>query len=146
MKAENTTKETAAESLLTRRQVLRGAAGAGLLMLLPMLQQDAEAAPGQWVAVGKNAQFKTNQPHRVALAGGRVIFVTRISATKLIALSAKCTHQGCEVGWDKAAKVFLCPCHGSKFAAQGKALRGPAQRPLPSFTVTQKGGQVLVKT
>jgi isorenieratene synthase len=53
------------------------------------------------------------------------------------AVSLTCTHQGCTV--QKAADgKFHCPCHGAVFAADGKVLKGPAQRDLPKFKVVQR--------
>ncbi|MGW8764424.1 FAD-dependent oxidoreductase [Streptomyces sp. NPDC055815] len=42
----------------------------------------------------------------------------------------RCTHMGCELGFDEAEQTWECPCHGSRFAADGTVLQGPATRPL----------------
>ncbi len=47
------------------------------------------------------------------------------------ALSLVCTHLGCTVAVNDGG--FACPCHGSRFDAQGRVLRGPAQKPLNSL-------------
>ncbi|WP_254721688.1 FAD-dependent oxidoreductase [Kovacikia minuta] len=53
------------------------------------------------------------------------------------ALSLTCTHQGCTVQPDTKGE-FHCPCHGAVFDADGRVLRGPAQRDLPRFKVLQQ--------
>ena len=63
----------------------------------------------------------------------------------LIAVNPTCNHAGCSVAWQKAEKTFVCPCHDSKFATDGKVLQGPADQPLPQYVAKIEGDSVLVK-
>lgn len=139
-----------------RREFLLMAIGTGLGLVLPASvlaapTETKEAA--KWVQIGKADQFVANQPRRVVLPNSAgVIYVTRAAGTPetpgaLTALSARCTHRGCEVGWDPKAAPggeFICPCHGAVFTPDGKNVRGPARKPLVPVLVKENAGQVLV--
>ncbi len=49
---------------------------------------------------------------------------------KIYRCSATCTHLGCIVHWNDSEKTWDCPCHGSRFAIDGKVLNSPAKEPL----------------
>jgi menaquinol-cytochrome c reductase iron-sulfur subunit len=77
------------------------------------------------------------------------------------AISGACTHLGCTVKYTKlnqpkqverngekkdVAFEFLCPCHGSKYYADGTNYAGPAPRPLRWYKleVSPDDGQLVV--
>jgi glycine/D-amino acid oxidase-like deaminating enzyme/nitrite reductase/ring-hydroxylating ferredoxin subunit len=45
-------------------------------------------------------------------------------------LSAVCPHLGCIVAWNLTEKTWDCPCHGSKYGADGRVYQGPANSDL----------------
>jgi Rieske Fe-S protein len=65
----------------------------------------------------------------------RPVSVVRFSATEWRAFDATCTHQACAVDHVPAARLFACPCHGSKFDEAGVVTHGPATAPLSKLTV-----------
>jgi glycine/D-amino acid oxidase-like deaminating enzyme/nitrite reductase/ring-hydroxylating ferredoxin subunit len=71
--------------------------------------------------------------------GGKLLAVYRSDDGGLQAVSAACTHLGCAVHWNSAEKSWDCPCHGSRFAADGAVLHGPARRPLAAATLEEDG-------
>ncbi len=63
----------------------------------------------------------------------------------LLAVNPTCPHKSCTVEWLSDRKEFVCPCHDSRFAATGTVIKGPAQKPLPTYATKIEQGQVLVK-
>ncbi len=62
----------------------------------------------------------------------------------LYAISAVCTHLGCIVSAQEEGG-FFCPCHGSRFDAEGKVVAGPAPRPLMYLDLNlSPDGQLVV--
>jgi glycine/D-amino acid oxidase-like deaminating enzyme/nitrite reductase/ring-hydroxylating ferredoxin subunit len=57
----------------------------------------------------------------------------------ITALSPACTHMGCFVQWNPAEKSWDCPCHGSRFATDGRVIQGPAIKDLEQIDVNQQG-------
>jgi Rieske Fe-S protein len=59
------------------------------------------------------------------------------------AFTRTCTHLGCSVPAPTGG-VITCPCHGSRFNANGDVTGGPAASSLAHFVVTIAGGRVCV--
>ncbi|MEJ8824891.1 Rieske 2Fe-2S domain-containing protein [Variovorax humicola] len=69
------------------------------------------------------------------------------AADGVVAYSAFCTHQGCDVNsWVAAESALLCFCHFSKFAPNQEAAvtAGPAPRPLPALPLKADGGKLVI--
>jgi glycine/D-amino acid oxidase-like deaminating enzyme/nitrite reductase/ring-hydroxylating ferredoxin subunit len=67
----------------------------------------------------------------IVRVGASQYAVSRSESGELVVLSARCTHLGCIVGWNPADRAWECPCHGSRFAADGTVVQGPATKDLP---------------
>ncbi|RYG76845.1 FAD-dependent oxidoreductase, partial [bacterium] len=66
----------------------------------------------------------------LVLHEGRKAAAWRDESGKVTLCSAICTHMKCVVRWNKAARTWDCPCHGSRFRPTGEVLAGPAEAPL----------------
>ncbi len=70
--------------------------------------------------------------------------LVRLQSGEYEALSAKCTHLGCTVDFDRTKDFFFCNCHGSQFDINGKVLKGPATKPLPQYLVSVADNNIYV--
>lgn len=73
---------------------------------------------------------------------GRRAACSRDRKGKLAKVSAVCTHMGCLVRWNRAERTWDCPCHGSRFQADGKVIAGPAETPLESVSSRKRSRAV----
>ncbi len=61
---------------------------------------------------------------------GEKVAVCRDAEGLLHAVSAICTHLGCQVAFNPSEQTWDCPCHGSRFDLDGAVLDGPANQRL----------------
>ena len=69
------------------------------------------------------------------------------SVDGVLAFSAVCTHQGCDVTeWKASEKTLLCFCHSSQFNPfnNGAVAVGPAAKALPSCSLVEKDGVLVL--
>jgi Rieske Fe-S protein len=98
---------------------------------------------GRWIDVGVALDaLEEGAPVRASAGAIRVFVVRRGSA--VIAVSALCTHQPCELVWNASGRLLGCPCHGARFSAGGDALSVDFPHPLPLARTRVRSGRVEV--
>ena len=107
------------------------AASAGFLVsTFRFLVPNVLYEPPSRFAVGPPSQFP---PQTATFLEDHRLFVFN-SADGFYAISSVCTHLGCNV--KRSSQGFECPCHGSRFDANGQVVRGPASSPLSWFALS----------
>ena len=130
---------------------------------LTVLSQAFLALWGLGAAVAVGAYLKAPEKHaeRMVSAGllddyrvgeGRLVrhgvtpfYVVRLDATRVLALSAVCTHVRCILDYEPARRTLVCPCHDGRFDLSGNVLSGPPPRPLPGYPVSVRAGEIFVQ-
>lgn len=70
----------------------------------------------------------------VGLSVVESVIVHRENNGTIRVFSARCTHLGCHI--DRiVGDEAVCPCHGSRYRADGTVSAGPATRPLRPFRI-----------
>jgi cytochrome b6-f complex iron-sulfur subunit len=133
-----------------RRDFLAGAAFWTTAGALGFAALGVTRMPMPGVIPGKSAALKIGSPGDYPVndepvrVPGQNLFVIHDDAG-FWAVSAICSHLGCIVA--NTPEGFACPCHGSRFAPDGRVLQGPAPSPLSWFELSlAPDGQIVVHT
>ncbi|MEZ4866058.1 MAG: ubiquinol-cytochrome c reductase iron-sulfur subunit [Caldilineaceae bacterium] len=111
--------------------------------------------PTQWVNVGEVAALPVGKMQSTTYSVRRkdawrtseekgILYVYSDDGVIFTALSAICTHLGCNVHWMPENNDFRCPCHDAHFSRSGEVLSGPPQRPLIQLETKVEAGQLMV--
>jgi Rieske Fe-S protein len=67
---------------------------------------------------------------KIVTVDGRRAAAYRDEAGVVHAVSPICGHLGCLVTWNSAETTWDCPCHGSRYDYEGRAIQGPTVKDL----------------
>ena len=93
---------------------------------------DEAAAPELVLKFSENAELEKAGGWKIVEVGAQSVIVAN-TGEGYVACSAICTHKGCKVGYEFAARQFVCPCHKARFDESGKVVKGPAKTDLAQF-------------
>jgi menaquinol-cytochrome c reductase iron-sulfur subunit len=113
--------------------------------------------PPQWRDLGAVDDFRVGETVEVAYedpaplpwAGQTALtalWLRRTADQAFTAFALNCTHLGCPVNWRQDAELFLCPCHGGVYYADGSVAGGPPPLPLTQYSVRIENERVQVLT
>ena len=122
------------------------------LFFPPKLRKEDE-----WVEIGDVTKLSPDTPVEMVFRRNRVdgwkvnsekgtAWVVKHTDNSVTAFGPQCTHLGCAYHWDERKDEFLCPCHNSLFAIDGKVVSGPAPRPLDRYEIKIQGKKLLLGT
>jgi menaquinol-cytochrome c reductase iron-sulfur subunit len=114
-------------------------------------------APREWRGVGRVSSFVIGDTVAVTFAdasalpwagvtGKTAAWLRRVDDTTFVAFSINCAHLGCPVRWLADAHLFMCPCHGGVYYADGTVAAGPPPHPLTRYAVRVNDGNVEIQT
>lgn len=145
-------------TFLSRLSILAGSI-AGAIVAIPSVAflLGLRKVPHVWRTVGKLDDFQIGTTVKVAfldpsplpwsgVTANTAAWLRRESAEQFLAFSVDCTHLGCPVRWLPDANLFMCPCHGGVFYANGTVASGPPPKPLTKYPVRVEGGMVQILT
>ncbi len=112
--------------------------------------------PNDWLPLGQVSDFEIGKTVNVTItdpsslpwagiSAKSAAWLRRVNEEQFIAFSVHCTHMGCPVRWLSDAGLFMCPCHGGVYYADGTVAAGPPPIPLTRLAVRVANGQVQLK-
>jgi menaquinol-cytochrome c reductase iron-sulfur subunit len=105
--------------------------------------------PVDHFAVGETVAVKFEDAAALPWSGvsaRSAAWLRRDDPSSFTAFAVNCTHLGCPVRWLADPKLFLCPCHGGVYNADGSVAGGPPPKPLPRYRTRVRDGQVEILT
>jgi menaquinol-cytochrome c reductase iron-sulfur subunit len=72
-------------------------------------------------------------------------WVRRIAGAQFQVFAINCAHLGCPVRWFPESSLFMCPCHGGVYYADGSHASGPPPRGLFEYASKIESGQLCVR-
>jgi Rieske Fe-S protein len=110
----------------------------------------------EWVTLGALAQFPIGETRFATYrnprghawdgeTGNVACWVRHIGADTWQVFAVNCAHLGCPVRWFPQSGLFLCPCHGGAYYADGSRASGPPPRGLFEYDYKIEKGELWIK-
>ena len=124
--------------------------------LLSPVARGRHGAYESWLSLGPIEQFPAGQT-RLATYRNPVVtasdgetanvacWVRRIDADHFQVFAVNCAHLGCPVRWFPQSGLFMCPCHGGAYYADGARASGPPERGLFEYSYKAERGELLIR-
>lgn len=108
-----------------------------------------------WVALGSVDQFPVGQTRLTSYktpwtrpwdgeTDQVACYVRREGTRQFKVFAINCAHLGCPVRWFPQSQLFMCPCHGGVYYADGSRASGPPERGLFTYNYKVFGGQLHI--
>jgi quinol---cytochrome c reductase iron-sulfur subunit, bacillus type len=109
-----------------------------------------------WLRLGTLEQFPVSQtrlavyrnPAAAAWDGQTAdipCWVRNVDGQSFQIFAINCAHLGCPVRWFPQSNLFMCPCHGGVYYADGSLAAGPPPRGLFKYSYKLEDGQLFIK-
>jgi hypothetical protein len=108
-----------------------------------------------WISLGDPAQFPEGQTRLASfvdpyhapwdgITSKSACWVRRISEREFQIFAVNCAHLGCPVRWFPQSELFMCPCHGGVYYADGSRAAGPPPRGLFEYKYKLENGELMI--
>jgi menaquinol-cytochrome c reductase iron-sulfur subunit len=155
-------RSTRREVFLKLAVLLNGVAG--LALAVPMLRyllspiiRGRRAGSRAWVSLGSVDQFPAGETRFATYinpvvtpsdgsTAGVACWVRNVGGQRFQIFAINCAHLGCPVRWFPQSSLFMCPCHGGAYYADGSRASGPPERGLFEYRYRVKDGTLFIES
>lgn len=124
-------------------------------LLSPARRQKMQDALS-WVELGALASFPEGQTRMATFRNPSTrpwdgqtadipCWVRRLQGQDFQVFAVNCAHLGCPVRWFPQSNLFLCPCHGGAYYADGSRAAGPPPRGLFRYEFKVENDRLLIR-
>jgi Rieske Fe-S protein len=157
----NETKDLSRRAFFAKIGLLLNAGAATLLaipvigfLLSPVLRARKSTSQA-WVSLGSIDRFPTGQTRMATYrnpylnswdgeTANIACWVRHVEADRFQVFAINCAHLGCPVRWFPQSELFMCPCHGGAYYADGSRAAGPPPRGLFEYPYKIQGSELMV--
>ena len=122
-------------------------------ILSPTIKPPTEAQ--RWVSLGTTDKFPVGETRLASfrnaverpsdgVTANLPCWVRNIDGEKFQVFAINCAHLGCPVRWFPESNLFLCPCHGGAYYADGARASGPPERGLFEYRHRITAGELWI--
>jgi menaquinol-cytochrome c reductase iron-sulfur subunit len=122
-------------------------------ILGPALKRDSSFR--SWVSLGPVSDFPEGQTRLAdyrnpgatdsdGVTAKVACWVRHIHGTQFQVFAINCAHLGCPVRWFAQARLFMCPCHGGAYYADGSRASGPPERGLFEYRYSIDDNNLMI--
>jgi len=147
--------------LLKLAMMLNGIVGVALAIpvvryLFSPVTRDRKPGSRAWVPLGRLDAFPAGET-RYATYRNPVVtpsdgdtanigcWVRNVDGERFQVFAVNCAHLGCPVRWFPQSNLFMCPCHGGAYYADGSRASGPPERGLFEQRYKIEGGNLFIE-
>jgi Rieske Fe-S protein len=108
-----------------------------------------------WVPIGSPEDFPAGETKLITFKnpftnpwdGDTAMVPAYVRSTALgdyTVFAINCAHLGCPVRWFSESQLFMCPCHGGVYYADGSRASGPPERGLFTYEQKIENGKLMI--
>lgn len=124
-------------------------------LLSPVLRERSPSSDA-WLSLGPLAQFPEGETRLATFrhpgaspsdgeTASLPCWVRHIDGEKFQVFAINCAHLGCPVRWFPQSGLFMCPCHGGVYYADGSRASGPPERGLFEYHYKVEQGNLAIQ-